>query len=157
MIILNADRHATVIDNDGCVSFLRLPSPFDGRIDELFELFNSLPQKLCLVLDRRTGHVKILQIDDARLANFGQSIPSQSPLSTTGDELNGEILQSRAERAEDHGAKEQIGDFLLIARHARPLRSDWRAEQDSEGGGERHGSSPSEMRDIGRTDRGGLI
>jgi hypothetical protein len=102
--------------------------PRDGLLHEIFELFDRLPEKLCLQFDRQTGNIKILQIHDAKFANIIKGATTQTTLSATTDDFSGEICQRKGDGAKRRVHKHQISDFLLIAGHAHsPARRRARA------------------------------
>src|SRR5450759_214143 len=99
----------------GTVRVLRLPCPRYCSIEQLFRVFDSLPEGFGLFLERHSDHCGVLQIADAVVAESGKrSIIEGMSAAYMSDKLGCKIQKRERDHARLGGAAVRILEDLFI-------------------------------------------
>src|SRR6266478_6437731 len=118
MVVVNANRTAVLISDDGAVKLIPLPSLRDGRLHHFIEVLHQLPEHFCLSVNRETGYVRVLRVPDKAATDFIKGGKGEATVPGIGDDLLGEAFHADGECSHSSRAGGKVSDSILIVRQS---------------------------------------
>jgi hypothetical protein len=115
-VVISNGLIALALHPNGGLDLLQIPSLNDDSIHNLLEIFNRLPDGFGLLLNRHSGHIKILHIADGNIHEPRKlGTVEDSALQNMPDDFGSKTLEAEENVGRLHSGLSPSGEGLLIA------------------------------------------